>query len=421
MMRDQTDKDNYEALVYGDGLLKTLFKTIKSSAGESLFDRIFITGVSPVVMSDITSGFNIAKNIYLEPKFNDLCGFTEKEINDVLENIEENCGFKKGEGAAALNIMCEYYNGYSFEYEANRTIYNPTLALYFFDYFYEYCKYPDEMFDDNLAADEAKLEYIAGIIRGEKLLLDLMNNHNEIVISSLEKRFGIKRMLRDKSKDLKFMASFLYYSGVLTMAGKTTRGKCRLKVPNMVTQGLYVERIREMLLPEPEDRDEGVLAAEKLFEEGNIKPICDFIEQKYFKVFSNRDYQSTNELTVKTAFLTLLYNNILYIMDSELETGRAYADLTMIIRPDMRQYDILDILLEFQFVSLKDVKLTGEQARNLSREELESLPAMQTKMKEAKEQLARYGNDLEKKYDELRLKKFAVVSLGFERLWTARF
>ena len=108
-------------------------------------------------------------------------------------------------------------------------------------------------------------------------------------------------------------------------------------------------------------------------------------------------------------------------MDSELETGRAYADLTMIIRPDMRQYDILDILLEFQFVSLKDVKLTGEQARNLSREELESLPAMQTKMKEAKEQLARYGNDLEKKYDELRLKKFAVVSLGFERLWTARF
>jgi len=64
------DKGVYESLVYGDELLKTLFKTIKASASKSLFDRTFITGVSPVVMSDITSGYNIAKNIYPEPKFN---------------------------------------------------------------------------------------------------------------------------------------------------------------------------------------------------------------------------------------------------------------------------------------------------------------------------------------------------------------
>jgi hypothetical protein len=102
-------QEKYETLVYGDGLLKTLFKTIKSSAGESLFDRTFITGVSPVVMSDITSGYNIAENIYLEPEFNDLCGFSEKEINDALKKIEEKCGLKKGKAGAALDIMREYY------------------------------------------------------------------------------------------------------------------------------------------------------------------------------------------------------------------------------------------------------------------------------------------------------------------------
>ena len=84
MMSTGKNKNNYEALVYGDGLLKTLFKVIKSSAGESLIDRTFITGVSPVVMSDITSGYNIAKNIYLKPQLNDLCGFTEKEIEDTF-------------------------------------------------------------------------------------------------------------------------------------------------------------------------------------------------------------------------------------------------------------------------------------------------------------------------------------------------
>jgi hypothetical protein len=152
MMSSQRDKGNYEALVYGDGLLKTLFKTIKASAGESLFDRTFITGVSPVVMSDITSGYNIAENIYLEAEFNDLCGFTEKEIKDELEKIEEKCEFKKGEGAAALDIMRTFYNGYTFTYKENRKIYNSTLALYFLKKFYKTCEYPDEMLDSNLAA-----------------------------------------------------------------------------------------------------------------------------------------------------------------------------------------------------------------------------------------------------------------------------
>jgi hypothetical protein len=417
MMSDNKGKDRYEALVYGDGLLKTLFKTIKSSAGESLFDRTFVTGVSPVVMSDITSGYNIAENIYLEPEFNDLCGFTEIEINNALKKIEEKCKFKKEKTDNALGIIKEYYNGYSFDYKAGSKIYNPTLALYFLKKFYKNCEYPEKMLDGNLAVDEAKLEYIAALPGGQELLLTLPENDEQIEISELEERFGIKRMLEYSSKDFTFMASFLYYFGVLTMAGRSRKGKRRLRVPNMVTQGLYVERIRKMLLPEPMERQKGVFAAEKLFEEGNIKPICEFIEQHYFRIFSNRDYITANELTIKTIFLTLLYNNLLYIMDSEPETGRAYADLTMIIRPDMRQFDILDILLEFKFVSLKEAGITGEQAKNLGKKELEEIPEMQIKMKEAKEQLARYGTALEKKHKNLRLRKFAVVALGFERLW----
>ena len=178
-----------------------------------------------------------------------------------------------------------------------------------------------------------------------------------------------------------------------------------------------MNNIRELLLPDPLKRDKGINAAKLLYQKGDIKPVCEFIEQKYFQVFSNRDYLSANELTVKTAFLTLLYNDILYIMDSEPETGRGYADLTMIIRPDKRQYKILDILLEFKFVNLKEANITGEQINKLSQKELETIPAMQTKMKEAKEQLVPYGTALEKKHKNLRLKKFAVVALGFERLW----
>ncbi|CAN2040075.1 AAA family ATPase [Candidatus Magnetomoraceae bacterium gMMP-15] len=415
MMGVRRGKGIYEALVYEEGPLKTLFKAIKASTRNSIFDRVFITGVSPVVMSDITSGYNIAKNIYLNESFNDLCGFTEKEVKNALKSIVIECERKDEEVEKALNIMRKYYNGYKFAFDAEELVYNPTLAIYFMEYFYNKCKYPRMMLDSNLATDEAKLRYVSQISRGKQLLLELVR-HNNLEISILSDRFGIENMLSDKSKDNSFMASFLYYFGVLTMEGETEDGELSLNVPNLVMRGLYVERIKSMLLPEPADRDDGVLAAKQLYKTGSMEPICEFIEQRYFKVFSNRDYRWANELTIKTAFLTLLYNDILYIIDSEKELRRGYADLIMIIRPDMKRFKIFDILLEFKYVKLKDAGVDGEAARKLSKEEIKKIPAVISAIKEAKTQLKSYGHELEKKYNDLRLKRYAVVSLAFERL-----
>jgi len=410
-------KDIYEALVYEEGPLKTLFKAVKSSTDGSGFDRSFITGVSPVVMSDITSGYNIAKNIYLDSEFSDLCGFYENEIEKALKTVSAECGLKEKDAEDALDLMRIYYNGYKFAPDAAESVYNPTLAIYFIEAFLRTCKYPRKMLDSNLAADDAKLRYISQIPKGEQLLLDLMKKGHSLIISDLSDRFGIEQMLTDRSKDFVFMSSFLYYFGVLTIEDETEDGELILRVPNLVTRSLYVERIQQMLLPEPVDRDDGIFAAKQLYAKGNMEPLCEFVEQRFFKVFHNRDYRWANELTVKTAFLTLLYNDILYIIDSEKDAGRGYADLTMIIRPDMRRFKILDILIEFKYVSLKEAGLTGEEARGLSMKDLQAIPAMRAKMKEAKKQVKQYGDALEQKYDDLRLNRYAVVSLGFERLW----
>ncbi|MCP4126445.1 MAG: AAA family ATPase, partial [Gammaproteobacteria bacterium] len=153
--------DIYEALVYEEGPLKTLFKAVKSSTSESLFDRIFITGVSPVVMSDITSGYNIGENIYLDPELNDLCGFRETEIEDAVRNVADECNFGKQEAVDAVSLMRTYYNGYRFAPDADQPVYNPTLAIFFMKAFDRTCKYPREMLDENLAADDAKLRYVS--------------------------------------------------------------------------------------------------------------------------------------------------------------------------------------------------------------------------------------------------------------------
>lgn len=418
MMSAQRDSQRrYEALVFEEGPLRTLFKAIKSMAGQGLIDRIFITGVSPVVMSDITSGFNIAENMYLEPELNDLCGFTLAEIERGLLAILKDGGRSEADPQEVLDMLRTWYNGYAFAYDMEQRVYNPTLSLYFLKNYAKTYTYPHKMLDANLATDQAKLEYISRIPGGGQLLLDLAGGDDPIAVEDIADRFGMQDMLRDQSQDFTFMASLLYYFGVLSLEGRTDQGKLTLRVPNLVMRKLYVDQIAEMLLPDPMRRDEGKLAAEALYQRGDMAPLCAFVEQRYFKVFHTADYRWANELTVKTAFLTLLYNDTLYVMDSEPELELRRADLTMIIRPDARRFTILDILIEFKFVTLKDAGLSGEQALALSVEALRSNRLMAQAMVEAREQVAKNMAILNRKYDNLRLRGYAVVSLGFERIW----
>ena len=123
MMGVQSTEKRYEALVHDEGPLRTFFKSVKASTSGSMFDRVFITGVSPVVMSDITSGYNIAKDIYFEPEFNDLCGFKQNEIEDVLEKIVDKCGF---EADKSVNVKSEPWSSL---FESN----NPAFQIFYLD------------------------------------------------------------------------------------------------------------------------------------------------------------------------------------------------------------------------------------------------------------------------------------------------
>jgi hypothetical protein len=167
--------------------------------------------------------------------------------------------------------------------------------LYFFKQFQKRCAYPEEMLDANLASDDSKLEYIAGLPGGTDMILDLNEKGSQVTVSRLQKRFGLHDMLSDYSKDRIFIASFLYYFGVLTLSGETEQGELCLKVPNLVMQGMFVERVRRMMLPNPVIRDRGVDAAKRVYQFGEIEPVCRFVEEVFFAVFSNRDYVQITE------------------------------------------------------------------------------------------------------------------------------
>jgi len=105
-------------------------------------------------------------------------------------------------------------------------------------------------------------------------------------------------------------------------------------------------------------------------------------------------------------------------MDSETEIDRRYADLTMIIRPDKRYGKIFDVLIEFKFVKLKDAGMSADQVPRVTDYELCLIPEIVKQIEDGEKQVQEYGEKLEQRYGNLRLQKFVVVSLGFERVTT---
>jgi hypothetical protein len=408
-------QERYQDLVEGEGMIKTLFKVVKFALGGRGIERVFLTGVSPVVVHDITSGFNIVKNITHETDVYDLCGFHETEVRQCLDQIAQVCDFSAAQTAEAMRMMQTFYNGYRFSLDEEARLYNPTLVFYLLDYLQNYCRYPRKILDNNLTTDRQKIRYVAKISSGDEMISTIVNDTAPLVIPELVERFGIHHILFG-DKDTPYMASLLYYLGVLTLGGETDRGHILLTVPNLVVRTLYVEQLKDMLLP-PGTHDEAYHVASAFFGEGTMGAVCDFIERTYLPLFDNRDYSWLNELTIKTLFLTLLSDDRHYIVTSEHAVERQYADVTLIVRPDMRKYKLLDFVIEFKRVTLEQMNRSGAEVRALEQTALRACAPVQAALAQARAQLANYRQALEKNSREpLRLRCFSVVAIGYERL-----
>jgi hypothetical protein len=317
----------------------------------------------------------------------------------------------------ALDVIKISYKGHRFVIGEGEIIYNPSLCLYFLDSLDKKSALPCKIFEYGFYAFEAaKLASLTKSTLGKGFLMSMIQKENELTIGDIHSSLSLSRMLTDKTMDKACMASLLYYCGALTLDRQSPEGEVLVKVPNLVMQNLFVEQVKDMLLPEAAQRDRGLFCAKQVYQRGDIGPLSIFVQGTLFQIFKNREYKWANELTLKTAFLTLLYNDLLFIMDAEPDVERKYGDLTMIIRPDKRHFKIYDCLVAFQFVPLKDAGLDSEQARSLPELELYAWPEIQKAFKAGQKQVMEYKLKLESRYKHLKLRQFVVVSLGFERI-----
>lgn len=425
------NQKRYTDLVSGEGMFKTLFKNIKALVSGQGLERVFMTGVSPIVMNDVTSGANVNEDVTWLPYFSDLCGFSETEVLFLIEQIVAEGQLSQTKVEETLDQMRIFYNGSRFithlpggnVADASK-VYNPILVLYFLRNIQRFGEYPENMLDSNLAPDYNKLVYISSHAKGEQLIHDALNEEAMVTVSNMSERFGVKEML-NPDKQREYLAILLCFLGALTVGGKTAEAEMMLEIPNLVMQNLYAERMLNLTFRTADERDQGHEAARLFFSKGDIEPICAFVEKHLLSVYDNRDYKGFNELTLKTLFIALLHDNNLYIMDSEPALQRQYGDLVMILRSEMRHYHVFDLLIEFKYVPLKKLKvgkytLTGREVQTKSREALLKFRAVEEAFSAAQIQLRSYRQTLEQKYGKtLKLRTYTVMAVSYERLlWT---
>jgi hypothetical protein len=271
------------------------------------------------------------------------------------------------------------------------------------------------MLDNNLAMDRKRLLFVAGLLEGESLLLEALCQENGVTVTDISDRFGAETMLKQE-RDRDTIISLLYYFGILTLGGIVGLNKLAMKIPNLVSRSLYIEQLQDIYLSSAEDRQSLSNVPDGLFLKGDLQPVCEFIETRLFPVLSNRDYRWSNELAIKVIFMMVLFNDRVYMMVSEAEVQHGYADLSLIVRPDMRRFQALDLVLEFKYLGLKELGLSGEEVKSRSSEALSQIPLVAEKLKEAREQVLRYGQVLKTRYNLTTLTGFAVVALGLERI-----
>jgi len=418
------DADTYHALFDKGGPYKQLFKSVKNATEGQGLERVFVTGVSPVALNDLTSGFNNATDVSLEPALGSLCGFRDNEIAELLELIVAERKLSPEAVDQALDTMRTWYNGYLFSEDMDELVYNPTNALYFLRHLYLHGKPPKKLHDENLRTDRGKLTFIAHTAAGAGVIEKLTESGDDTIdISTLESSFSLDDLTARLEKDADAVASFLYYMGLLTQ----TDVPFRLRIPNLVVRKLFLDRLLEIFLPDPGDTSGARKIAMGVFRDGDLRALLSFFEEKLLPVLSNRDRgaaakepgasgSGVNETAVKALFLSILFADDYYRALSEPELEKGYADLCLLVRPEMRRYGFFDLLFEFKLVRRNVLKKKGQELRDMDEAALRRLEPVAKAFTEARDQAERYRAALVRREGELNLRSYAVVAVGLERI-----
>ncbi len=398
----QSGKEKYMELTHGEGFFRHFFNVLKVGTTEegSGVGRLFITGVSPLTMDDVTSGFNIGMNISMSGPFNEIMGFTGEEVREMISYYCDN-GVITGEPEYHYEIMNRWYNNYRFSGKSQSRLFNTDMVLYYINNFLLSGDMPDNLIDHNAKTDYLKLRHLVVTdkeFNGNFSRLKEVIEEREVTCT-INVSFPAEKLSYPDN-----FASLLFYLGLLTI-DRTEHDETILTMPNEVIKRLYCEYLREGY----EDTGKFMVDISKfrtlmrrMAYEGKWEDLFDFLSKEIREQTSIRDYLSGEKVIV--GFL-LAYLNITdhYVVQSEAETNKGYTD--MLLEPFTATHPGMKYgyLLELKYIK------RGEYSEETKVRKIE----------EARKQLNQYKDDarLQSINDKITLKKIILLFSGWEMVY----
>ena len=353
--------EDYKSETHGTGYLRSFFDTVKAGT-DSTIKRCFVTGVSPVTMDDLTSGFNIGTNYSLSPEFNEMTGFNEEEVRAMLDYYATTCQFHHSTDEL-IEAMKPWYDNYCFAEQSygSTTMYNSNMVLYFVDNYIRNGGYmPRNMVEENIRVDYNKLRML---IRKDKEFA-----HDASTIQTLVQQGYVTGELKtgfpaETVAEPDNFISLLFYFGMLTISG-TLEGETKLTIPNQVVR----EQLYSYLLDTYNEADlrfdnweKGKLASAMAYR-GDWKAYFDYIAECLHRYSSQRDKQK-GEAYVHGFTLAMTAQNRFYRPISEQENQEGYADIFMFPLLDIYKDMLHSYIIELKYAKGKDSDEKVEQLR----------------------------------------------------------
>ena len=316
----------YRAVTHGGGFYRNFFATLKAGAGRNELQRLFITGVSPITLDDVTSGFNIGENLSLDADFNELLGFTEPEVRWLLE-IFRDLGVLDREVDEALDTMRDWYDGYRFAVHAERSVYNTDMVLYYLNKSVPNRPPPDHLIDMNVRVDYGKLRHLLVVGRQLNGNFDLLRHvaGEERVACDVQPGFPLERLTRREH-----FLSLLHFFGLLSIR-EVVDGRPVLAIPNQTVRRLLYGFLRDAY------DDVGTFAVDlfafdrlmsAMANAGAWRPVFDFLRDAVAAQTGIRDYIA-GEKVLQGFLAAYLSVSPYFVFRSEAELGKGYADIAL--------------------------------------------------------------------------------------------
>ena len=396
----QHGAEAYHDFTHGGGFYRNFFATLKAATARSGggVERLFIIGVSPITMDDVTSGFNIGKNVSLHPDFNEIVGFTEAEVRRLVETYRDH-GVLDQDVDTAMGIMGQWYDGYRFAEEADTDLYNTDMVLYYLDQSIPNRRVPKYLIDTNVRIDYGKLRHL--LVVGKQLNgnFDLLRDviGNEQVDTHIQPGFPLKDLIRPEN-----FLSLLHYFGLLSI--RDVQGvMSTLAIPNQTVKRLMYGYLRDAY------RDVEVFSVDlfrfeqlmlRMVNEGEWRPVLEFLSEAIARQTGIRDYIG-GEKVIQGFLAAYLSVADYYVFRSEAELGKGHADIAL--EPLVARYPHLrhGYLIELKY---------------LKRSEPADRTAVTAAAADAQAQLARYLTDerLARQFPGVRFTGLVVVFHGWE-------